>query len=518
VAKAASSARWRARPAAECESFFAAQERHRRATWRLTALALLALTLMGLPLAAVVSPLLLGAAALLADLANLAWPVPDLFHAGFVFVDGLMNAPSLAALPTERLVLAAILLLAPGALLLLGLGRGLDRVYRKRGFAAGLALPSLRPARTDDPEERQLENVVEEMAIAAAVEPPELAVCDLEEPTAGLVAGKDGGPVLVVSRGLLRVLSRTETEAVIGHLIGSYGNGDLKIARRTFALLAALSSVPVVLKAPLGKHGRAVLRELLARFLHPRGNKGATGGEPAPLIDRLPWSDLGEEDQDSDEDLEQLGGGGFRSTVRTLLVLPFLTAWMAYGLSEMLLMNLLLGPAIALVWRNRRYLADATAVQLTRDPGALAAAFGKLGKAGEMSGGEGRRVLERAASFLVLQPAGVTGSGLGIMTSFQPPLARRLTRLERMGAALGAGEAPAAAGRRSGRHPLVIASLVAFFGTLGLLMLWLMLVAAGLAILVSFAIDLFYTALVLAPLLWFLRFFLAAHLHHRGPS
>ncbi len=514
VARAASSARWRARSAGECESFFAAQDRHRRATWRLTALTLLALTLMGLPLAAVVSPILLGLAALAADVANVFRPLPDLFHLGFVFVDRIINAPSLAALPTERLVLAAVLLLLPGALLLLALGRGLDRVYRKRGFAPGLELPALRPARSDDPEERQLENVVAEMAIAAAVEPPALAVFDLEEPTAGLVAGDQGAPLLIVSRGLLATLSREETEAVIGHLVGSYGNGDLKIARRTFALLAALSSVPVVLRAPLGKHGRALLGELVARLFHPRGGKGATAeGGAVALIDSLPWSGLGEEDQDADADLDRLSTGGWLSTLRTLLVLPFLTAWMAYALSELLLINLLLGPAIALLWRNRRYLADATAVQLTRDPGALSTALEKLVKAGQARGGEGRSALERAAAFLVLQPEGVTGSGLGIMTSFQPPLARRLARLERLGAALSSGTTPAAAGRASGRHPLVVFLLVSIFGLLGLLMLWLMLVAMGLAILLSFAIDMLFAALVIAPFHWLLRSVLAAHLH-----
>lgn len=518
MAKAASGVRWRARAAAECESFFAAQTRHRRATWRLTALTVLALTLMGLPLAAVVSPLLLGVAALLADIANLAWPLPDIFHSGFAFVNGLVNAPSLAALPPQRLVLAALLLLAPGALLLLALGRGLDRIYRKRGFTSSLGFPALDAVHSDNSEERQLENVVAEMAIAAAVEPPELAICDIEEPTAGLVTGGDGGPLLVVSRDLLATLTREESEAVIGHLIGSYGNGDLKIARRTFALLAAVNSVLLVLKAPLGKQGRAVLHELVARLFHPRGGKSPVESERPPLIDRLPWSNLDEGEQSgSDEDLERLSDGGWRGTVHTLLVLPFLTAWMAYALSEVLLINLLLGPAIALLWRNRRYLADATAVQLTRDPGALATALAKLAKARDASGGKEGSALEHAAAFLVLQPEGVTGSGLGVMTSFHPSLARRVGRLERMGAALESGTAPAAAGRASGRHPLVVFVLVSIFGLLGLLMLWLMLVAMGLAILVSFAIDMFFAALVIAPFHWLLRSVLAAHLD-RGVS
>jgi hypothetical protein len=53
------------------ETFFAAQARHRRASWKLMAVCTLAVILTGIPIAMVVSPLLLGAATLVCDVVNL---------------------------------------------------------------------------------------------------------------------------------------------------------------------------------------------------------------------------------------------------------------------------------------------------------------------------------------------------------------------------------------------------------------------------------------------------------------
>jgi hypothetical protein len=152
-----------------------------------------------------------------------------------------------------------------------------------------------------------------------------------------------------------------------------------------------------------------------------------------------------------------------------------------------------LGPLIALLWRTRRYLADATAVQLTRNPDGIAGGLAALGRmGGRIPGGEwaaplfvvGGEVVrhrfeqalaedprqaeaaraqaraalrgmmsqmrsgpaapaadrEALATFLSEQAArapdeaGALGGGLGSVASFHPSLRARLRRLRALGA------------------------------------------------------------------------------------
>jgi hypothetical protein len=61
------------------ESFFAAQVRNRRATWRISVLCMLAAALIGIPLALIITPLLYGVALIIADAENLFSPLPPEF-------------------------------------------------------------------------------------------------------------------------------------------------------------------------------------------------------------------------------------------------------------------------------------------------------------------------------------------------------------------------------------------------------------------------------------------------------
>jgi hypothetical protein len=83
------------------------------------------------------------------------------------------------------------------------------------------------------------------------------------------------------------------------------------------------------------------------------------------------------------------------------------------------------GPPLAALWRARRYLADASAVQLTRNPTALAAALPLL-DAGD------RNLMPGVTALLF-----VVGSGSGSMNvwgGFHPSIGKRRLRLEREGA------------------------------------------------------------------------------------
>ena len=61
------------------ESFFDAQRRNRRATWRMSLFCLLSVLVMGIPLALITTPLLYGLALIIADIINSFSPLPAAF-------------------------------------------------------------------------------------------------------------------------------------------------------------------------------------------------------------------------------------------------------------------------------------------------------------------------------------------------------------------------------------------------------------------------------------------------------
>jgi len=113
-------------------------------------------------------------------------------------------------------------------------------------------------------------------------------------------------------------------------------------------------------------------------------------------------------------------------------LLPFILISLFMKLVLFLWTCLLLGPPLAVLWRNRRYSADAVAVQLTRDPDALALALRQITEASVPPGGSGREYffIHVPAATLAEQNRG----GSGIRMSLHPPISRRLARLVAMGA------------------------------------------------------------------------------------
>ena len=214
-----------------------------------------------------------------------------------------MSSDQGQAAQIARVVLASSLLVLPGALAIFALWLANRRLLRDVAIGHALEQTGSRAPNERDLEERQLRNVVEEMAIAAGLQPPRLRVIDSEVVNAGAVGvGVDDATVLV-TRGLLDKLDRDETQAVVGHVVGSIGNGDLKIvsidlldlpdlgragAPRERALRGVVASgdlarVPVGVprtgtdRRPLG--GRIRERRLPARRGRFRGRRGrATAG------------------------------------------------------------------------------------------------------------------------------------------------------------------------------------------------------------------------------------------------
>jgi Zn-dependent protease with chaperone function len=174
------------------------------------------------------------------------------------------------------------------------------------------------PSSTQDPLERRLLNVVEEMAIAAGTRVPSVYVMDDEQGINAFAAGYDVSRAAVtVTRGTLETLNRDELQAVIGHEFSHIVNGDMSLNIRMMGVLAGIVF--------LGAVGGFLLR-------NTRRTK-----DSAPIV---------------------LVGTG-------LFVVGYIGLLFARIIK-------------ASVSREREYLADASSVQFTRNPDGLAGALDQI--------------------------------------------------------------------------------------------------------------------------------------------
>ena len=222
---------------------------------------------------------------------------------------------------------------ALGGTLLLVLGGSLLEWFLLR--EGGLAIAKMLQAQqidfaTQEPMQRQFINVCEEMAIASGVPMPRLYVLSKEKTINAFVAGYHlQDSVLVVTQGALQYLSRDELQAVVGHEYSHILNGDMRLNTYMVSLLAGLSAV--------GQMGAFLMRSPTSN--HPK-HKSIT-----------PFGPLG------------------------------------LGLWLVGYVGLVLGRLIkAAISRERENLADASSVQFTRNPDALAGALYKIGQFGSFLG------------------------------------------------------------------------------------------------------------------------------------
>ena len=237
--------------------------------------------------------------------------------------------------------------------------------------AAGLGGTLVSPD-VQDPLRRRLRNVVEEMAIASGTPVPEIYVLEQESGINAFAAGYEpGDAAIAVTRGTLELLDRDELQGVIGHEFSHILNGDMRLNIR---LMGVLFGIMV-----LGLIGRTILRGgRYGAFASSRRGKGA----PVVLIIGL--------------GLAVLGGIGVLS-------------------ARMIK---------ASVSRQREYLADASAVQFTRQTSGIANALKKIG------GYSGHSYLQAADPEEVSHMLFGTGSRLRGMFATHPPLTERIQALD----------------------------------------------------------------------------------------
>jgi len=332
----------------------------------------------------VIAPLLLGGVLIGAHVVALFAPLDETTWA--VLHDAIFVGPTIY----RKLVghetgvswrALAIIYIAPAAGLMV-LTWPFVRLLSRRAGVGSL----LRRFDSRDPDPRQLAeqqvaNVVAEMAIAAGVAVPSVRVIESDAVNAVAVGLTVNDATILVTRGFIDRLDRDERQAVIAHLIGSVGNGDLEIAATIFSVFETWALVAALLEAPLSARRRAFVRKFV-RLAHTEMRGRADEGEARAVVDAL----LAGAGPDAEDFMTMIEGieptsaldGCFIIVVKIPLIAVLGLSTIAAREATNLFTVLVLGPWLAAMWRARRRLADATAVQLTRNPETLASAVRTL--------------------------------------------------------------------------------------------------------------------------------------------
>ncbi|MEK7357696.1 MAG: M48 family metallopeptidase, partial [Bdellovibrionota bacterium] len=124
---------------------------------------------------------------------------------------------------------------------------------------------------TDDPLERRLMNVVEEMAIASSVPVPKVFIMQNEGGINAFAAGLvPSQAVIGITRGTLESLTRDELQGVIAHEFSHIFNGDMKLNLRLIGVLGgilALATVGRLMMRARGKNSGGIVMAGLGLFI-----------------------------------------------------------------------------------------------------------------------------------------------------------------------------------------------------------------------------------------------------------
>ena len=371
------------------ESFFDAQKSNRRATWRMSVLCVLGAILMGIPLALITTPLIYGLGMIIADTVNLFSPLPPEFwqQANQLARFGqlaLQSALQHEIADPQAIAIGAAVILVPGMLLSYFLWFGLNLLFRRCGTGGALLALGAREPNQAELKELQLADIVQEMAIAAGLPAPRVMIIDSPGANAGIVGASPEEARIVVSRAFLECLTREEVEGALAHLIASIGNGDLRIAVRMTSVLEAGGLLLAIINSPFGPQSRRTLWRLVRHCLGARRHDEQDAATVADLLNRSANLDT----DDIDHFFDSTGKHSRLRSIRNFLFFPIFFTNAAVKLLLWFFSLAILGPSLALLWHTRQYLADACAVQLTRNPDALASALQKLSdQPGEIPGG-----------------------------------------------------------------------------------------------------------------------------------
>ena len=108
-----------------------------------------------------------------------------------------------------------------------------------------------------DLKELQLADIAQEMAIAAGLPAPKIMLVDSIGANAAAVGTSPHDARIVISRRLLDDLDRDQMQAILAHLVGSIGNGDLGIAFTVTSVFETCGLLLSLINIPFGRNRAA---------------------------------------------------------------------------------------------------------------------------------------------------------------------------------------------------------------------------------------------------------------------
>jgi len=175
-------------------------------------------------------------------------------------------------------------------------------------------------------------NIVEEIALATSLPIPPVYILEVEEINAFAAGTTPENAAITVTRGCMRLLNRDELQGVLAHEFGHIYNRDMTIGMRVAAMIMGF---------------------FIVTYIGLR------------LLEGAAWSGGGRRYDDED----RRGGNPIFIIALICLIAGSLT-WFFGSILQ------------AMVSRQREYLADASAVQYTRNPQGIANALKKIAASG----------------------------------------------------------------------------------------------------------------------------------------
>ncbi len=234
---------------------------------------------------------------------------------------------------------------------------------------------------TTDPAERRLMNVVEEMAIASGTPVPPVFLLDEPGINAFAAGYSPSDAVLGITRGCAVELSRDELQGVIAHEFSHILNGDMRMSIKLIGILHGILLI--------GLTGQLILRTFIYSGHGRSRSRSGKGGGGAQLI---------------------------------LIILAVAVTAIVLGFVGTFFGNLIK----AAVSRQREYLADASAVQFTRNPSGIAGALKRIG--GSVVGSRMQAANAAEASHMYFSQG--VWQGVAGLWATHPPLEKRIRAIE----------------------------------------------------------------------------------------